>query len=107
MNFKKIYKLSNQYFENLSIGSIFISKMRGFRPAKDYWIGICQIEDIYEIDENGEKNYAIIDFIFCKRSEKTLTELINLKQKVHDHKLKLIFKGLTSKGFPVFYHQFI
>jgi hypothetical protein len=106
MNFKKTYKLSNQYFENCSVGTIFIGEMSGFRPMEDFWIGICLLDNFFEYDESGNKIFATVEFIYCKRKENSLSDILNLKGKAKCKKLKLIFKGMTSAGVPIFFHQF-
>lgn len=106
MNFNRTYKLSNKYFENCSAGSIFNGKMLGFRPAEDFWNGVCLLDDFCEFDEGGNRIFATVDFIYCKRIEKSLSDILNLMKKAKESKLKLILNGMTPAGFPIFFHLF-
>lgn len=101
------HKLEPSFFKNFQIGTEFIGKLKGFRAAKDYWIGVCELKEIYKKSETGETYYATVDFIICKKSEKTLSDILNLKQLAKEKRLKLTFKGMSTKGFPIFFHEFI
>jgi len=101
------FKLEPSFFKDVQIGTEFVGKLKGFRAAKDYWIGVCELKEINKKSETGEIYYATVDFIICKKSENTLTGLLSLKQQAKEKSLKLIFKGMTSKGFPIFFHEFI
>ena len=107
MEFLPTYKLELAFFKDVQVGTEFIGKLKGFRPAKDYWIGVCELMNITEQSENGEKNIGSVDFILCKYSDKTLSDMMNMKQLAKNKRLKLTFKGMSTKGFPIFFHEFI
>ena len=107
MNHLPTYKLEPSFFKDIQIGTEFIGRLKGFRAAKDYWIGGCQLTNVTKKSETGEIYYATVDFIICKKTENTLLGLLNLKQQVKDNPLKLTFKGFSRTGFPIFFHEFI
>lgn len=107
MEFLPTYKLEPSYFKDAEIGTEYFGKLKGFRPGKDYWIGVCELTDITKQSETGEILHATVDFIYCKKSENTLSGLLNLKQQIKENKLKLTFKGFTRTGFPIFFHDFV
>lgn len=101
------YSLDPAFFKDVQIGTEFVGKLKGFRPTKDYWIGVCELKNITKQSETGELYYATVDFIICKKSENTLSGIMGLKQLSKEKRLKLTLKGMTSKGFPIFFHEFI
>lgn len=107
MEFLPTYKLEPSFFRDVEIGTEYFGKLKGFRLGKDYWVGVCELTDIKKQSETGEILHATVDFIYCKKSENTLYGLLNLKKQVKEKRLKLTFKGMTSKGFPILFHEFI
>ncbi len=107
MEFKPTYKLESSFFQNVSKGTEFFGKLKGFRATKDYWIGTCLLRDVKKISLNGEVVDGCVDFIICEKIEKSFKDLLNLKLKVGEKDLKLTFKGITVNGFPIFFQEFM
>lgn len=107
MEFLPTYKLDSSFFKDVHIGTEFVGKLKGFRAVKDYWIGVCELKEINKKSETGEIYYATVDFIICKKSENTLSGLLSLKQQAKEKSLKLTFKGMTNKGFPILFHELV
>lgn len=107
MKFFQTYKLEPSFFKDVDVGTEYTGKLKGFRPAKDYWIGVCNLKDITKQTDTEDILLAAVEFIYCKKPDNTLNDLLNLKQQVRDIEIKLTLKGFTRKGYPIFYHNFV
>ena len=104
---KHSFKIEPFQFEKIPLSTKFKGKYVGFRPAKEFWIVVCELEGFSKISEDGNVQVGRVDFIICSKTEKTLSEILSLKQ-VHKNKiLMLTFKGLSKNGHPIFFHKFI
>lgn len=107
MEFSQSQKLSPSYFKSMPEGTKFIGKLKGFKPVRDYWIGVCVLTKLPESSGSVEYSNICMDFIICKKNENTLAGLLNLKQQSKEKKLVLTFKGISKSGYPNFFHEFI
>jgi hypothetical protein len=103
---KSIIKLGNNFFSACKPETEFTGFLHGFRPAKDYWIGVCQLDVNPDSNLLDEIVICVIEFILCKRTEKTMAEIFSLKTENGNRKLKLIYKGMPITGFPLFEYKF-
>lgn len=106
-NSPKKNQLKPSYFKDIKIGSVFIGKFRGFKPTKKYWIGICDLFDSKKQLNTKDPINASVQFVISKASENSIASLIELKKMNCDKNLKLIFRGMTKSGQPIFFHEFV
>jgi len=99
------FKVDKTYFDNCPIGKEFSGRYKGFRPTRDYYIGVCEVESISEKLEDGTIIFGSIDFILRKK-DISFMEMFELGKELKNKKLTLIFKGFSQKGYPVFFHKF-
>ena len=106
MSSKSTIKLDNNFFSICTPEAEFTGFFNGFRPTKDYWIGVCQLDKNPFSTQVDENNSYSIDFIICRRKEKTMEEIFNLKTENQNRKLKLIYKNTSKKAYPFFEYKF-
>ena len=91
---KHSFKIEPFQFEKIPLSTKFKGKYVGFRPAKEFWIVVCELEGFSKISEDGNVQVGRVDFIICSKTEKTLSEILSLK-KVHKNKILMFtFKWL-------------